>query len=296
MARKSMSDTKRSRARVAEAESSGAPLYRLPVPSASDDGSRSGKSVGSVENALRLLLMFRDCESIRVSQAAADLGVARSTAHRLLAMLLSYGFVAQDPGSRAYGPGPRLVELGLSVARTTDMLGVLHPFLERLSAMVDETVHLMVLEGTDCRFVDSVECRRPLRVTARVGVVYPAHATSGGKVLLAQLSEQELRKLYPKRQLPALTDRTVSSRDELFAELERIRSQGYAVNRGESTTGISAVAMVQHTSRGDAPAALAISAPDQRLTDERLPELVEALRGVTEEASRHFLLAAGAAV
>jgi DNA-binding IclR family transcriptional regulator len=54
--------------------------------------------------------------------------------------------------------------------------------------------------------------------------------------------------------------------------------------------------MVQHTSRGDAPAALAISAPDQRLTDERLPELVEALRGVTEEASRHFLLAAGAAV
>jgi IclR family transcriptional regulator, acetate operon repressor len=232
--------------------------------------------------------MFREQESIRVSQAAADLGVARSTAHRLLTMLLSYGFVAQDHVSRAYGPGPRLVELGLSVARTTDMLGVMHPFLERLSEMVDETVHLMVLEGTDCRFVDSVECRRPLRVTGRVGVVYPAHATSGGKVLLAQMSERELRRLYRRRQLPVLTDRTVSHRDELFEQLDQIRSQGYAVNHGESTAGISAVAMVQHTASGAGPAALAVSVPDSRLTDARVPELVSALRRVTDEASGHL--------
>ena len=260
----------------------------MDVSSPPDDRPKSDKPVGSVDNALRLLLMFRDRESIRVSEAAADLGVARSTAHRLLTLLLSYGFVGQNPVSRAYGPGPRLVELGLSMARATDMLGVMHPFLERLSEMADETVHLIVLEGSNCRFVDSVECRRPLRVTGRVGVLYPAHTTSGGKALLAHLNERELRRLYPKRQLPTLTDRTVSHRDDLFEQLGQIRSQGYAVNFGESTAGISAVAMVQHTANGATPAALAISAPDGRLTADRLPELVSALRQLTGEAARQL--------
>ncbi len=232
--------------------------------------------------------MFRDRESIRVSEVAADLGVARSTAHRLLTVLRSYGFVKQDTVSRAYGPGPRLVELGLSVARTTDMLSVMHPFLERLSEMTDETVHLIVLEGSSCRFVDSIECQRPLRVTGRVGVMYPAHTTSGGKALLAQLTERELRRLYPKRQLPALTDRTLAHRDDLLAQLEQIRRQGYAVNYGESTPGISAVAMVQHTASGGTPAALAISAPEGRLTADRLPEFVRALRQLTHEAASHL--------
>ena len=232
--------------------------------------------------------MFRDQESVRVSQAAADLGVARSTAHRLLTLLLSYGFVAQDHASRAYGPGPRLVELGLSVARTTDILGVMHPFLERLSQAVDETVHLMVLEGNSCRFVDSVECSHALRVTARVGVAIPAHATSGGKALLAELSEPELRRLYPKRQLRTPTPVTVSVRDDLLKQLEQIRRQGYAINRGESTTGITAVAMVQRTASGSVPAAVAVSAPDARLTDERLPAVIVALKSITDEASGHL--------
>ena len=258
------------------------------VPSRPDEPAQAEKAVGSVERALRLLLLFRDRESIRVSEVAADLGVARSTAHRLLTVLLSYGFVGQDTVSRAYVPGPRLVELGMSVARTTDMLSVMHPFLERLSAMTDETVHLIVLEDSSCRFVDSVESRRPLRVTGRVGVTYPAHATSGGKALLAQLDERELRRLYPKRQLATLTDRTLSQRDDLLAQLEQIRRQGYAVNHGESTAGISAVAMVQHSASGKAPAALASSAPDGRLTEDRLAEFVSALRQLTGEAAGHL--------
>jgi IclR family transcriptional regulator, acetate operon repressor len=247
------------------------------------DGSR--KAVGSVENALRLLLMFRGRRSIRVSEAAVELGVARSTAHRMLNVLLAYGFVEQDPASRAYGPGLRLVELGMSVARDTDILSIVHPFLERLSAATDETVHLMVLEGTDTRFVDSVESHNPLRVTARIGVVYPAYATSGGKVLLAELTDAEVRKLFPKRSLPALTDDTVPNRDELLAELEVAREQGFAINRGQSTSGISAVAAVVRDPRGRAQGAIAISAPDQRLGDDRLPVLVAELRKIVSEVS-----------
>ena len=74
-----------------------------------------------------------------------------------------------------------------------------HAFLEELSNTVNETAHLIVLEGPNCRFADSIESRQALRTTARIGVVYPAYLTSGGKALLAELGESELRRLFPQR-------------------------------------------------------------------------------------------------
>ena len=240
--------------------------------------------VGSVENALRLLRLLRDRPSIRVSEAAAELSVARSTAHRLLATLNAYEVVTQDPESRAYGPGPLLAELGIAALRHDDMLSVLHPFLEELSDSVRETVHLIVLDGPNCRFVDSVECNQALRTTARIGVVYPAHMTSGGKALLAELDDKELRRLLPRRRLPQVTARSPANRDELFAELELIRARGYATNFGESELGIHAVAVAQRTSSGRAVAAIAVSAPEQRLPESRVPELLAALDDVAARA------------
>ena len=239
--------------------------------------------IGSVENALRLLRLFRDRPAIRVSEAAAELSVARSTAHRLLAMLQAYDVVTQDPKSRAYRPGALLTELGLATLRHNDMLTVLHPFLEELSNTVNETVHLIVLDGSNCRFVDSVESGHALRTTARIGVEYPAYLTSGGKALLAELSDDELRRLYPRR-LPQLTERSPASRDQLLQELKRVRADGYAINFGESEVGIRAVAAIQHTSGGRPTAAVAVSAPEQRLPETRIPELVEALKDITARA------------
>lgn len=244
--------------------------------------------VGSVENALRLLRLLRDRPSIRVSEAAAELSVARSTAHRLLAMLNAYEVVTQDPESRAYRPGPLLAELALAAVRHDDMLSVLHPFLEELSDTVNETAHLIVLEGPNSRFLDSIESRHALRTTARVGVAYPAYLTSGGKALLAELGNDEFRRLYRHRRLPQLTERSPASRDQLFQELERIRAAGYATNFGESELGIHAVAVVVRTSTGRPAAAMAVSAPEQRLPETRVPELVEVLTDITTRASRRL--------
>jgi DNA-binding IclR family transcriptional regulator len=237
--------------------------------------------IGSVENALRIMAQFRDKPAIRVSEAAAELNVARSTAHRLLATLQSYDMLA--------------------TLRNHDMLSTLHAFLEDLSRVVNETAHLIVLDGPDCRFVDSVESRHALRTTGRIGVVYPAYLTSGGKALLAELGEDELRRLFPRRRLPQvrrdevrrqypqrglppLSERAPKTRDRLFEELERIRAAGYATNFGESEAGIHAVAVVQRTSSGRAAASMAVSAPEQRLPESRVPELVEVLTDITERA------------
>jgi DNA-binding IclR family transcriptional regulator len=200
-------------------------------------------------------------------------------------MLHTYELVTQDPESRAYRPGALLAELGLATLRHDDMLTVLHSFLDELSNTVNETAHLIVLEGPNCRFVDSIESRHPLRTTARIGVVYPAYLTSGGKALLAELGNDQLRRLYPHRRLPRLTERSPASRDQLVRELERIRAAGYATNFGESEVGIHAVAAVQRTSTGRPAAAMAVSAPEQRLPRTRVPELVEVLTDITARAT-----------
>ncbi|HKZ13977.1 MAG TPA: IclR family transcriptional regulator [Solirubrobacterales bacterium] len=240
--------------------------------------------IGSVENALRILVMLRDRDALRVSDAAAELGVARSTAHRLLTMLNAYEVVEQDPTTRAYRSGPLLGELGIAAMRQDDVLTAMRPLLEQLSEEVGETVQLMVLEGTDCRFVDSVECRTPLRVTARIGVTFPAHTTSGGKALLAVLDDVQVKRRYPRQKLAGCTEFSITSRENLLAELALIRERGYAVGREESTIGIVAVAVPLRTRRGSVPAALAVSAPAQRLPVERELGIAAALDKVATRA------------
>src|ERR1700756_5766645 len=126
---------------------------------------------GSVENALRTLQLLRDRRAIQAGEVASELGVARSTAHRLLALLSSYGVVEQEEHGPKYHAGPLLAQLGLSTLRQHDLVAVVHPFLERLSDEINETVQLIVLHGLESVFVDSVESRgQVLRVTARTGV------------------------------------------------------------------------------------------------------------------------------
>jgi len=177
--------------------------------------------IGSVNNALRLLLMFRDHPLIRVSEAGVALGVAASTAHRLLAMLEYHGFVQQDEETRGYRSGPALVEIGLTAVRSIDVRSHLLPYMERLCDEVDETVQLMVLEGPDCLFLEAVESRQVVRTSSRVGLRLPAYTVSGGKALLAELAPARLRELYPTSRLEVRTPRSVRTRTALEAALAR---------------------------------------------------------------------------
>ena len=103
------------------------------MPADADPAAPPPYPIGSVDNALRLLAMLRTRSAITVSEAAAELGVARSTAHRLLGMLRHHGFVRQDPDSRAYLPGRALLEIGLSVVERLDVRVAARPVLEALS-------------------------------------------------------------------------------------------------------------------------------------------------------------------
>ena len=246
----------------------------------------TGQASGSVENALRTLQLLRDRHVIRAGEVAAEIGVARSTAYRLLALLSSYGVVEQEPNSPNYRAGPLLAQLGLTKLQQHDLVTTVHPRLVALSDEVNETVHLMILDRASSVFLDSVESRRQsLRVSARTGVAYPAYSTSGGKALLACLEDDEVRGMFPTGVVPATAGRPARSIDDLLRELSEVRDNGYSTAWGENEAGLAAVAVILRTSRGAVAGAVCISAPEQRLPAPRLGSLVRTLNEVVAEIS-----------
>jgi DNA-binding IclR family transcriptional regulator len=222
--------------------------------------------IESVDKALKLLLLLGEQPEIRLSEATRYLGVASSTAHRLLAMLAYRGFVRQDPVSKAYLPGPALTSVAFAIFGRIDIAGTVTPVMRGLSERLRETVHVGMLDGAAVRFVAAVEGPSAVRVASRLGRTMPAHCTSTGKAMLAQVPTAELHQLLPEESLVRITARSIGSRDKLEAELARIREQGYAVNREESEEGVASIAVPIPTRAPGLRLALNAAAPQHRLS------------------------------
>jgi len=222
--------------------------------------------VEAADKALQLVLLLQQRESVGVTEAAAHLNVARSTAHGLLGTLRYRDFAVQSP-DRRYRAGPALRRAGAGGRRSSAVLAELAgPLVARLRDDLDETVHLIVLEDREAVFLLSEEGRQPLRIGSRAGARLPARHVSGGKVLLAALPPEELARRFPADEVA-----------DLEASLARIRRTWVGVNRGETEPGIGALAVPVRDDAGVPVAALAASLPLMRLTRQRLPELTAAL-------------------
>ncbi|MEO3872865.1 IclR family transcriptional regulator [Nonomuraea sp. B12E4] len=254
----------------------------------SDQSGPAGLS--SVENALRILLLLSDRPSLRVADAATELGIARSTAHRLLTTLREYQFAAQDKANAAYRIGPVLTRIGLTANRRMDVRSAAGPALERLREQTGETISLSVLEGRDVRFVDCLEGTRSVRVGDRTGLVLPASSTAGGKAILAALPEEDLERRFPDDGLPTLTPSAPATREQLRAELVGVRRDRFALNSEESESGISAVAAAVCDPSGAPLGAIAIVVPasrfDRAAAEQWLPALFDGVRRTEEILSR----------
>jgi IclR family transcriptional regulator, acetate operon repressor len=240
--------------------------------------------IESVGNALALLLLYKDRHAIRVAEASDALGVARSTAHRLLAMLQHFGFVRQNARTRAYHAGPALVEIGMAVIAEMDVQAAVRPHLEKLVDELGETAHVCALRGRDSVFLGCVESPKALRAGDRTGTMLPAYATSAGKALLAELGEETVRERFPNETLDPLTRRTIRTRTALLAELRRVRERGFATNVDESESGLWAVGRAIRGRAGDVRAAITVSGPAARFRELDQNRVAAALQAACEAA------------
>lgn len=233
--------------------------------------------IDSVDNAARILLMLKDKPAIRSIDIAKELGVARSTAHRMVSTLQHRGLLRQNPEDKSYSAGFGLVELGMSVIGATDFKAEAEPFLARLAAGTGETTQLLVLEEDEVVFVAGVEGSHIIRAASRVGTRLPAHTTAAGRCILSALPETEFAKLYPSQRLRGGTGEAIHSRKALEEDLRRVRETGIAVNRAESEPGLLAVSMPVFDSRGTVQGAISVSGPAERM-EKNLEEIQAKLR------------------
>lgn len=238
------------------------------------DGQLSRPStVRSLDRAFDLLeLMGADEQGVALSQLAAASGLPVPTIHRMVRTLVASGYVLQLP-SRRYALGPRLIGLGERSARTLDAWA--HPHLVAVAERTGETANMAMLDGSMVVYVAQAPApRHTVRMFTEVGRRVFAHCTGVGKALLSQLPEQAARDIVVAAGMPARTDLTIVDRDELDAELRRVRTQGYAVDDGEQEQGVRCVAVPVP---GTPATAISVSGPAGRLTPETVPQLVPLL-------------------
>ena len=244
-------------------------------------------AVQSVDRALAILELLARRSELGVTEIAAELGVHKSTAFRLVATLEQHRLVEQLVERGKYHLGFGLVRLaGATVARL-DLAREAGPVCRRLAAELNETVNLAVRDGDAAVNVSQEQGAATVGIQNWIGQHTPLHATSSGKVLLAWLPEDELDPLLA-RGLKPHTARTITDPVQLRAELARVRERGWAATAEELETGLNAVAAPVRGADGGVVAALSVSGPSYRLSPGSFDKVADALCAGADEISREI--------
>jgi DNA-binding IclR family transcriptional regulator len=220
--------------------------------------------VKSVMSALDVLDCFAFDDELGVSDIARRLGVAKSTAHRLLTSLCARGLTEQNPETSQYRLGMHLFELGQLAQHRMRLRKTALPLLEELRQVSGCTVHLAIGSGPDVLYVERLETMRGIQMMTSVGRRVPAHCTSSGKALAA--FDPQLAQARRTAGFPPLTDqsiRTVANFDRALCE---VRRRGIATNIGEAKVGLSSVAAPVLDVTGHAHAAISLVGPAHELS------------------------------
>jgi IclR family transcriptional regulator, acetate operon repressor len=246
----------------------------------------------AVDRALALLGAFSPTRGeFGISELSRELGLTPSTVHRIARALVERGFLAQDPATERYRLGPSAMVLGQVAQQHLGLLNV-RDVLDELGRETGESVNLGVLDRDWVVVLLRVASRQPLRFDQSPGERLPVHATSMGKALLAFSAdpEREIARLFQggATSLPRYTDTTLTTSDELRAEVRAIRARGYSIDEEESIAGVRCIGVPVLGENGRARAAIAVQAPTVRMSDERLADLAPRVIAVAAEVAGRF--------
>lgn len=243
---------------------------------------------GHVSSALGKAMMVLETvidrpEPVSIGALGMWLGLPKQTTHRIVQQLVDEGLLRRSPGSDGYSPGPRLRRLTeKTIARVihdAPIRAILHELVEDLG----ETCNIGMLDGPEVVYLERVECDWPLRMQLQPGSRVPAHCTGIGKMLLASLDARSRRRVVESLPMTRYTDQTIVNADGLFAELKRVRRQGYALNDQENTAGMMGLAVPINGANGQTIAGLAVHAPIIRLAPDAALTKLPALNAAAEK-------------
>jgi DNA-binding IclR family transcriptional regulator len=241
--------------------------------------------VQSVASALDVLDCFTWSPELGVTEVANRLGVAKSTAHRLLSTLRAKRLVEQVPGTARYRLGLHLYELGQLAVSRFDLRAAALPVLERLRAATGLIVHASVADGADVVYVERMESWQGKPFSNKVGRRMPVHCTSSGKAIAAH--DDTVARARLEAGLPRRTARTITDAASFLRVLAEVRAQGYALNVEEAELGLSSVAAAVMSPTGGVLAALSIAGPTDKVLADRGARSIR----LVQEAARELAAA-----
>lgn len=231
-------------------------------------------TVRAVERALAILDCFsEDKNNFTLTELSHAIELSPSTTLRLLTTLENMNYIFRDPVNMRYYLGFRLAQLSHVAFANLDICQVVRPHLERLHSQFNESMGIYILKDDHRVCVERIECTQPLRSVVSVGQNQPLTRGASGRLLLAYLSEEEIRPLLEKD--PATT----------FEDLARIKEYGYAVSHGERQAGVVSIAAPVFNSVGKVAAALFISGPEVRFDQYFINRLVEKVTQTARQVS-----------
>jgi IclR family transcriptional regulator, acetate operon repressor len=227
----------------------------------------------SVTRSLRILEAVAQHQPVTVGELTKLFGLPKSTVQRTLVTLAEAGWLrASRKDTTRWEIGARVLAVRPAALQGSSLLAVAHEPMVRLRDALNETIHLSVPDVLQSMVVvDRVDCDHPVRTFHTIGDTSPLHATAAGRAVLAHLPTSDVEECIAQG-LERFTETTPTDPDELRAELDRIRTDGYAVNRNQYRAGICAVAAPVLDEDGTPLAAVAVSMPDSRFDPNRLPE------------------------
>jgi len=243
----------------------------------------------SIDEALNILEVFsvKNTE-LGVTEISKILKMNISTVHRTLLILKRRGYIEQDSQKGKYKLGLKVFELGCVFQNQTYLIEVAMPHLEHLTTLTNETINLAILDQNqrEIVYIAKIDSPEVLKTDIRIGTRLLAHCTALGKVLLASLSKQKLKQIFPKeKKLPTYTPGSISTFAELKECLREVKSQGFAVDNEEFKTGVRCLAAPIRNNSGEVVAAVSIAGPASRLSLEKIEKLKSTVIEVSNRIS-----------
>jgi len=268
------------------------PAYKVPLPAQAHPEQLRGDP-DFMQTLARGLHVIRAFGERRQPQTAAELarraGLSRAVTQRCLYTLVALGYAEQH--DRHYVLTPLILSLGHAYFASTPFVSLAQPVLEELSAAVDETCALAIMEGNEMMYLARSEVHRILATSLGLGSRLPAYCTAIGRIMLAQLTPVQLARYLEEVELKPYTEYTVVQRARLCAELEQVQRQDYAIGDQELELNVCAIGVPVRSASGKVVSAINVSLKTSRPQLDRLThEILPAARAAADKIGRFLVL------
>lgn len=247
------------------------------------------QTVQSVDRALKLLEVLSGYEDglglMEISQQAS---LTKSTAHRLLHTLIENNYVKQNGENGPYQLTFKMFRLGANTVEKMDILKLSRPYLQDLKNQFGEVIHLVIRDDTEIVYIDKVETDHTIRMYSNIGKRGTLYSTSVGKAILSYESDEDLKDIWKTLPIEKKTEYTITTWEEFLKEIKTIRKEGYALDQEENELGVRCIGVALLDYTGTPVGAISVSGPSQRMTKEKVEEIMMEILKIKAEISKEL--------